>query len=83
MRILESTDGAAWASAALLSENDIDLRDPKLSLTLDKKLMLLMGGTYARAAAADNGNRASLSHRTGSSGAGRSPSFPKETGCGG
>ncbi len=51
VRILESTDGAAWASAALLSENDIDLRDPKLSLTPDKKLMLLMGGTYARAAA--------------------------------
>jgi hypothetical protein len=48
VRILESTDGSTWASAALLSENGVDLRDPKLTVTPGKALLLLMGGTYAR-----------------------------------
>ena len=48
VRILESTDGSAWASAALLFEKGVDLRDPKLSVTPGKALMLLMGGTYPR-----------------------------------
>ena len=45
VRVLESADGAAWRSAALLSEKGIDLRDPKLSVAADGRLMLLMGGT--------------------------------------
>ena len=49
VRILESADATAWTSAAVLNEKDIDLRDPKLTVTPDKKLMLLMGGTPARA----------------------------------
>jgi len=48
IRILQSPDGSAWASAALLSEKGVDLRDPKLSVTPDRTLMLLMGGTYPR-----------------------------------
>jgi hypothetical protein len=45
IRVLTSPDGEAWESAALLSEQGIDLRDPKLSLTPDGRLMLVMGGS--------------------------------------
>jgi hypothetical protein len=45
IRVLTSTDGERWDSAALLSEEGIDLRDPKLSLTPDGRLMLVMGGS--------------------------------------
>jgi hypothetical protein len=48
VRILQSRDGSAWASAALLAEKGVDLRDPKLSVSPDHSLMLLMGGTYTR-----------------------------------
>ncbi len=33
IRVSESDDGDRWASAALISEEGIDLRDPKLSIT--------------------------------------------------
>jgi len=33
IRVLVSTDGQAWTSAALVGETGIDLRDPKLSIT--------------------------------------------------
>ena len=33
LRVLESDRGEKWDSAALLSEDGIDLRDPKLSIT--------------------------------------------------
>jgi hypothetical protein len=45
IRILTSADGAAWESAALLEEAGIDLRDPKLSITPDNRLMMLCGGS--------------------------------------
>jgi hypothetical protein len=45
LRILTSTDGIKWESAALLSEKGIDLRDPKLSITLDSRLMIVAGGS--------------------------------------
>ncbi|HEX5220208.1 MAG TPA: exo-alpha-sialidase [Verrucomicrobiae bacterium] len=45
LRILESSDGEAWKSAALLSEGGIDLRDPKLSITPDERLMVVAGGS--------------------------------------
>ena len=44
VRVIESSDGKTWKSAALLAEAGIDLRDPKLSLHPDGRLMLLMGG---------------------------------------
>ncbi len=47
VRILESRDGRTWRSAALLSESGVDLRDPKLSVTPWRSLMLVMGGTPA------------------------------------
>ena len=45
LRILESTDGETWKSAALLGEAGIDLRDPKLSITPDGRLMVVAGGS--------------------------------------
>jgi hypothetical protein len=45
IRVLTSSDGDNWKSAALLEESGIDLRDPKLSVTADNRLMLTMGGS--------------------------------------
>lgn len=44
-RILVSADGDRWESAALLEKEGYDLRDPKLSVTADGKLMVIMGGS--------------------------------------
>lgn len=43
IRVLTSADGVSWQSAALLAEKGVDLRDPKLSITPDGRLMLLGG----------------------------------------
>lgn len=45
LRILTSPDGDKWESAALLTEKGIDLRDPKLSITADGRLMVVAGGS--------------------------------------
>lgn len=45
IRILTSHDAVIWQSAGILQESGIDLRDPKLSITPDGRLMLLMGGS--------------------------------------
>jgi hypothetical protein len=45
LRVLESADGEKWESAALLEEQGIDLRDPKLSVTPDDRLMMTAGGS--------------------------------------
>jgi len=42
IRIITSEDGNQWKSSALLAESGIDLRDPKLSITPDGKLMLIL-----------------------------------------
>lgn len=44
-RVLVSREGEHWSSAALLSEEGVDLRDPKFSITPDQRLMLVMGGS--------------------------------------
>ena len=44
LRVLKSETGGSWESAATVEERGIDLRDPKLSVTPDGRLMLLMGG---------------------------------------
>ena len=44
-RILRSTDGEHWESVALLSKEGYDLRDPKLSVTPDGRLMVIQGGS--------------------------------------
>ena len=48
LRILVSTDGDRWESAALLAEEGIDLRDPKLSVAADGRLMVVAGGSVYR-----------------------------------
>jgi hypothetical protein len=48
LRALVSSDGDAWESAALLAEEGIDLRDPKLLVTPDGRLMILAGGSVYR-----------------------------------
>ena len=45
VRMIVSIDGENWESAALLTERDVDLRDPKLSIMPDGRLMLIMGGS--------------------------------------
>jgi hypothetical protein len=45
LRVLESADGEKWQSAALVTEKGIDLRDPKLSITPDDRLMIVAGGS--------------------------------------
>src|SRR5690242_489517 len=45
LRVLESADGTDWASVALIAEQGIDLRDPKLSITPDGQLMMVAGGS--------------------------------------
>ncbi len=48
IRILVSTDGEKWDSAALLAQEGIDLRDPKLSITANGRLMVVAGGSVYR-----------------------------------
>ncbi len=45
VRILRSADGNKWESVALLKKEGIDLRDPKLSVTPEGRLMIIMGGS--------------------------------------
>ncbi len=45
IRIITSEDGESWESAALLEMPGVDLRDPKLSVTPDNRLMLVVGGS--------------------------------------
>ena len=44
-RVLSSDDGSDWSSEAVVSEEGVDLRDSKLTITPDGRLMLLMGGS--------------------------------------
>lgn len=43
IRVLRSRDGKKWASAALIAQPTVDLRDSKLSIMPDGRLMLLGG----------------------------------------
>ena len=45
IRVLVSDDGVAWKSSVLLVRKGFDLRDAKLSVTPDGRLMVLMGGS--------------------------------------
>ena len=44
IRLIASDDGEEWKSIAHLKESYVDLRDPKLSITPDGRLMMLVGG---------------------------------------
>lgn len=41
LRVLASSDGEKWESLALVEQQDVDLRDPKLSLLPDGRLLLV------------------------------------------
>ncbi len=45
VRVLASDTGKEWASVALVREEGIDLRDPKLSVNPDGRLMIMCGGS--------------------------------------
>jgi hypothetical protein len=45
IRILSSVSGEFWESEAVLQLEGIDLRDPKISVTPKKRLMIVMGGS--------------------------------------
>lgn len=45
IRILSSADGEFWESEAVIALDGIDLRDPKITVTPKKRLMILMGGS--------------------------------------
>jgi hypothetical protein len=45
IRVITSKTGDKWESAALVEEKDIDLRDPKMSITPDNRLMIVCGGS--------------------------------------
>lgn len=57
IRVLSSADGETWEPAALLEEKGVDLRDPKLSVTPEGKLMLLMGGSIYKGTTTLKGRR--------------------------
>ena len=58
IRVLVSRDGAKWESAARLTLDGRDLRDPKLSITRDGTLLLVAG------AALREGGKAATSQRS-------------------
>jgi len=45
VRILVSKNGKKWESVALIGKPTYDLRDPKLSVTADDRLMVIIGGS--------------------------------------
>jgi len=46
IRIIRSADLKTWEPVTLLENDRYDLRDPKLSVTPGKRLMVLMGGSH-------------------------------------
>ncbi len=64
LRVLRSKDGDRWESAALLEEAGIDLRDPKLSITSNGRLMVVAGGSVYQGTKVLKGRqpRVSFSH---------------------
>jgi hypothetical protein len=45
IQVLASYDGLTWSPVATVKEEGIDLRDPKFSITKEKRLILFMGGS--------------------------------------
>lgn len=48
VRILASDDGEKWESVAFIGKEGIDLRDPKLSVMPDGRMMVTIGGSVYR-----------------------------------
>jgi hypothetical protein len=78
IRVLRSTDAKTWESAALIVEKGVDLRDPKISVMPDGRLMLLIGGSvYDGAEPTPNRKRVSGQGRVSFSKDGRAWSAPR------
>lgn len=45
IRVLSSADGEYWESVALIELEGVDLRDPKISYTPKKRMLIVMGGS--------------------------------------
>lgn len=45
IRVITSKNGKNWESVALLEKEGIDLRDPKISITPENRLMIIAGGS--------------------------------------
>ncbi|MBN1125890.1 MAG: exo-alpha-sialidase [Sedimentisphaerales bacterium] len=45
IRIIVSEDGKIWGNTGLIAEAGVDLRDPKLSITPNERLMIVAGGS--------------------------------------
>ena len=45
VRVLRSPDGSSWETMDVLELAGVDLRDPKLSVTPDGRVMVVMGGS--------------------------------------
>jgi hypothetical protein len=74
IRVIASQDGENWRSIQLLAEDGVDLRDPKLSVTPDQRLMLLVGGsTYHGERLIKYGTRVAFSEPSGRGFAGPAP----------
>ena len=48
VRIIASVDGEKWESVAYVGKEGVDLRDPKLSVTPDGKILVTIGGSIYR-----------------------------------
>ena len=82
IRVITSPDGEDWESAALLTTEGVDLRDPKLSRTPDDRLLLVAGGSiYIDDVFQTRVPRVAFS-RTATSGPLHSLSWPRSTGSG-
>lgn len=45
VRVIASADGEKWASVASIAEEGVDLRDPKLSVTPEGRILVVLGGS--------------------------------------
>ena len=48
VRVIASEDGVKWESVAYVGKEGVDLRDPKLSVTPEGKLLVTIGGSIYR-----------------------------------
>src|SRR5690606_37950484 len=66
VRILRSSDGQNWISIALLEKEGVDLTDPKLSVTPDGRIMVIIGGSiYDRKTLLDRIPHVTFSNKKG------------------
>jgi hypothetical protein len=68
VRIIRSQNGDHWETVALLDKPGLDLRDPKLSITPDGRIMVIIGGSvYDGKTRLDMRPQVSFSDHSGSS----------------